>query len=73
MNDAIDPALCSLRYITVDQVARKAISLGKGGLIVKIDIKAAYHLIPVSPNVVEQCSIHRCHAPLQIKVSPEVI
>jgi len=31
-------------------VARKAIRLGKGSLIAKIDIKSAYHLTPVSPQ-----------------------
>ena len=50
VNDSIDPLLCSLKYITVEQVARKAICLGKGSLIAKIDIKSAYRLIPVSPQ-----------------------
>lgn len=49
VNDAIDPTLCSLKYITVDQVARIATSFGKGALIAKIDIKSAYRLVPVSP------------------------
>ena len=50
VNDAIDPTLCSLKYITVDQVAQQAVLLGKGSLIAKIDIKAAYRLIPVNPH-----------------------
>ena len=50
INDAIDPSLCSLKYITVDQVARKALQLGKGALITKINVKSAYRLIPVSPG-----------------------
>lgn len=33
-----------------DQVARAAISLGKGALIAKIDIKSAYRLLPVCPH-----------------------
>ena len=49
VNDAIDPRLCSLKYVTVDQVAKKAMQLGVGSLIAKIDIKSAYRLIPVSP------------------------
>ena len=49
MNDEIDPRLCSLKYVTVDQVAKKAMQLGVGSLIAKIDIKSAYRLIPVSP------------------------
>lgn len=50
INDAIDPALCPLKYITVNQVAQQAILLGKGSLIAKIDIKAAYRLILVAPQ-----------------------
>ena len=49
VNDAIDPRLCSLKYVTVEQVAKKAMQLGIGSLIAKIDIKSAYRLIPVSP------------------------
>ena len=49
VNDTIDPALCSLKYISVEQVAERTILLGKGSLIAKIDIKSAYRLIPVSP------------------------
>ena len=50
INDAINPQLCSLSYITVNEVAAKAIELGKGSLIAKIDIKSAYRLIPVCPH-----------------------
>lgn len=50
INDAIDPDLCSMSYITVEQVAARAISLGKGSLIAKIDVKSAYRLIPVCPR-----------------------
>jgi len=49
VNDAIDSSMCSLKYISVEQVAKKALELGKGSLIAKIDIKSAYRLIPVSP------------------------
>lgn len=50
VNEAIDPALCSLEYITVDKVAEAAMRLGHGSLLAKIDIKAAYRLIPVHPS-----------------------
>ena len=50
INDAIDSQLCSLSYITVEQVATHAISMGRGSLLAKIDIKAAYRLVPVSPS-----------------------
>ena len=50
VNDAIDPQLCSLLYITVQEVAAKAVKLGKSLLIAKIDIKSAYRLIPICPH-----------------------
>jgi len=49
VNVTIDPNLCSLSYISVDEVARVAMSLGKGALLAKVDIKAAYRLVPVHP------------------------
>lgn len=49
VNDAIDPSLCSLSYISVDQAASVAMQLGRGSLLAKIDIKSAYRLIPVHP------------------------
>ena len=49
VNDAIDPADCSLSYISVADVAHTAMSLGKGSLIAKVDIKSAYRLLPVCP------------------------
>jgi len=49
VNDSIDPGCCSMSYITVDQVARAAITLGRGTLMAKIYIKSAYCLILVHP------------------------
>ena len=34
----------------MDQVAQAAQRLGRGVLLAKIDIKAAYHLIPIHPD-----------------------
>lgn len=50
VNDTINPPLCLLKYITVDQVAGQAVLLGKGYLIAKIDIKAMYCLVLVAPQ-----------------------
>ena len=50
VNDGIDPELCTLSYVTVDQVAAIADELGRGALLAKVDIEAAYHLIPVHPD-----------------------
>ena len=50
VNDGIDPALCSLRYVSVDTVTNIAASLGVGTLLAKVDIESAYRLIPVHPE-----------------------
>ena len=49
VNDAIDAKLymCSLSYVTVNEVANRAVQLGKALLIAKINIKSAYWLISV--------------------------
>lgn len=38
VNDAIDAKLCSLFYVTVTEVADRAVQLGSASLIGKIDI-----------------------------------
>jgi hypothetical protein len=50
VNDGIDPLLCLLTYSTVDEVADLVAVLGRGALLAKIDIEAAYRLIPVHPH-----------------------
>ena len=50
VNDAISAATCTLQYISVDQVALQAMQLGKGALLAKTDIKAAYRIVPVAPQ-----------------------
>ena len=47
INDSIDRKLCSLSYIIVDKIALSALTLGRGALVAKIDIKSAYRLAPV--------------------------
>jgi len=47
VNEGIDPGLCSLSYIMVDEVAKIVADLGRGTLLGKIDIKSAYRLVPV--------------------------
>ena len=51
INDAIDPDLCSLTYTTVERVAQRAMHLGTGALIAKVNIEAAYCLVPVNTQV----------------------
>ena len=51
VNDGIDPSLCSLKYILVDMISQTIVRLGKGGtLLAKVDIEAAYRLVPVHPQ-----------------------
>ena len=42
VNDGIDPSLCSLMYSTVDDMADVVVKLGRGALLSKVDIEAAY-------------------------------
>ena len=49
VNDGIDPELCSLSYISVDEVARVVALLGRGTMLGKTDIKGAYRILPVHP------------------------
>ena len=50
VNDGIDPALCSLKYTRVEQVAEKVFKLGPGAQLAKIDVKSAYRIVPVHPD-----------------------
>ena len=50
VNNSISLTMCSLTYITVDQVAAVATSLEVGSLLAKIDIQSAYGIVPVHPQ-----------------------
>ncbi len=50
VNDGINPDHCPMVYTTVDQVAARAMSLGRGALLAKIDVKSAYQLVPICPR-----------------------
>ena len=50
VNDGIDPALCSLAYASIDDAAAHILTLGKGTLLAKLDIKSAYRTVPVHPD-----------------------
>ena len=50
VNDGIDPALCSLSYTSVDDAAAEICAMGRGTLLAKLDIKNAYHIVPVHPE-----------------------
>ena len=50
VDDGIEPDLCSLTYTTVEHVAGVTAGYGRGTLLAKIDIEAAYRLVPVHPQ-----------------------
>ena len=50
VNDGIDPDLCSLSYVSIDDAVRAATRLGQGALLAKVDIKSAYRMVPVPPE-----------------------
>ena len=50
VNDGIESEFCSLSYSSVEDVAAIVTNLGRGALLAKIDIEAAYRLIPVHPQ-----------------------
>ena len=47
INEGICKEWYSLSYISVDDVARVVVKLGKGALMAKFDLKAAYRNVPI--------------------------
>ena len=50
INDGIDSSMCSLSYVSVNDIAASIVQLGWGELIAKTNIKHAYQQIPVHPQ-----------------------
>ena len=50
VNDGIDPCLCSLTYMMVDDAAQSVVGAGKGAFLAKADVKQAYRMVPVHPE-----------------------
>ena len=50
INDGIEKALCSLSYISVDNVANTILQLGLGTLLGKMDVKEAFRIVPIHPS-----------------------
>ena len=48
--DVIAKELCSLSYVSVDDTASRVLELGRGALVAKFDLKAAYRHIPIHPD-----------------------
>ena len=50
VNHGIAKELCTVSYTTVDEVAARVLKMGRGVLMAKLDLKAAYRQIPVQPD-----------------------
>ena len=50
VNGGISIELCSLSYMSIDDVAAHVVRLGRGALMAKFDLKSAYRNIPVHPD-----------------------
>jgi hypothetical protein len=50
VNDSIEPELCSLQYLRLDQVIRHVSGMEQRALLAKMDIDAAYRMVPVHPS-----------------------
>ena len=50
VNDGIAPPLCSLKYASVDDALRFITRLGRNTLLLKVDLKSAYRIVPVHPR-----------------------
>ena len=50
VNNGISREWCSLSYLSVDEVVRTVVRLGRGALMAKFDLKAAYRNVPVHPD-----------------------
>ena len=49
-NDAIQKNLCAVSYTSMDHAVDIALSLGRGCLLAKQDLKEAYRAVPIHPS-----------------------
>ena len=54
VNDGIDPDLCSLSYVSIEDAVRAIVKSGQGLKLAKTDIKNAYRIVPVH---LEDCMV----------------
>lgn len=50
VNDGIQKHLCTLKYASVDDAVRFILAIGPNTLLLKIDLKSAYRMVPVHPQ-----------------------
>jgi hypothetical protein len=53
VNDFIDRCNCKVSYTLFDKAVDMINSLGKGALLAKLDVKGAFHLMPLHPSQFE--------------------
>ena len=49
VNDGLDPKLCSLHHASVHNAVSIVRQLGRDTVLIKLDLKDAYRIVPVSP------------------------
>ena len=79
INDGIPKELCSLRYVTVDDIISKVLKLGQGAFMAKVDIESAYRIVPVHPEDRHLLGIHwqeKCYVdtalPFRMRSAPKI-
>ena len=50
VNDGIEKEICSLSYVSIDEVVECILHFEPGALLAKVDVKQAYRNIPVHPD-----------------------
>ena len=55
VNDGIEPELCSLQYLRVDEVVHQIVMMGWGTMMAKMDIEITYHMVLVHSS---DCLLH---------------
>jgi len=50
VNDGIEKELCSLSYASVENAMRICLIRGRGCQLTKLDVEAAYRIVPVHPD-----------------------
>ena len=50
VNDSIQPEVCTLQYVRVEDVVQELVRLRPGAKMAKLDIRSAYRMVPVHPQ-----------------------
>ena len=76
VNDGIDPTLSSLSYAFINHLSVLIQSLGRGAMLVKVDIKETYRMTKIPPRStaarypVGRCCLHRQNVTFRPPISP---